>query len=144
MESSGGVQTLRNVSAYHAWHFDATFVSRDVHTRANMQKAPGHGHFLEMKNSVYHCPYDLVDNKVNAIYIVHKIRDYDSTGTEHNYLFSCGTSDNHPSWCMLPQGWKDNERIWYSWSSLITIWIFRISLPVTIIHVERINRTLSV
>ena len=47
-----------------------------------------------MKNTSYHCPYDLVDTKVNAIYIVHKIRD-DGTGTEHNYLFSCGMSDNH-------------------------------------------------
>ena len=83
VESSGGVQTLRNISAYHesAWHFDAPFVSRAVHKRANVQRAPGHGHFLEMKNSAYHCPYDLVDNKLYAIYIVYKIRDYDSTGT---------------------------------------------------------------
>ena len=75
--------------------------------RANVQKAPGHGHFLEMKNSAYHCPYDLVDNKVNAIYIVYKVRDYDSTGTEHNYLFSCGTSDNHHGVCFL----KDERNI---------------------------------
>ena len=36
VESSGGVQTLRNVSAYHesAWHFDAKFVDRQAHTRA--------------------------------------------------------------------------------------------------------------
>ena len=26
-----------------------------------------------MKNSAYHCPYDLVSNKVNVIYIVYKI-----------------------------------------------------------------------
>ena len=39
-------------------------------------------------------PYDLADNKVNAIYTVYKIRKYDSTGTEHNYLFSCGMGDN--------------------------------------------------
>ena len=42
--------------------------------RANVQRVPGHGHFLEIKNSEYHCPYDLVDNKVNAIYIVYTIR----------------------------------------------------------------------
>ena len=62
-ESSGGVQTLRNVSAYHepACHFDAKFVDRQAHTRANVQKAPGHGHFLEMKNLAYLCLYDLVD-----------------------------------------------------------------------------------
>ena len=92
VESSGGVQTLRNVSAYHepAWHFDAKFIDRQAHTRANLQKAQGHGHFLEMKNSAYHWPHVLIDNKVNAICIVYKIRDYDSTGTEHNYLFSCG------------------------------------------------------
>ena len=46
----------------------------------NVQKATGHGHFLEMKNSAYHCPYDLVSDKVNAIYIVYKIKKYDSTG----------------------------------------------------------------
>ena len=88
VESSGGVQTLRNVSAYRepSWCFDAAFVERQGHARANVQKASGDGHFLEMKNSAYHCPYDLVDNKVNAIYIVYKIRKYDSTGTEHNYL----------------------------------------------------------
>ena len=99
--SSGGVQTLRNTSAHNepAWHFDVTFVSRMYKKRANVQTAPGHGHVLEMKNSAYHCPYDFVDNKVNAIYIVYKIRDYNSTGTEHNYLFSCGTSDNHGSVC---------------------------------------------
>ena len=97
VESFGGVQTLRNVSAYHepAWHFDAKFVDRQAHTTASVQKASCHGHFLEMKNSAYHCPYDLVDNKVNANYIVYKIRNYDGTGTEHNYLFSCGMSDNH-------------------------------------------------
>ena len=39
--------------------------------------------------------------KVNAIYIVYMIRDYDSTGTEHNYLFSCGMSDNHRGVCFL-------------------------------------------
>ena len=48
-----------------------------------------------------HCPYDLVDNKVNTIYIVYKIRDYYSTGIEHNYLFSCGMSDNHRGICFL-------------------------------------------
>ena len=74
---SGGVQTLRKVSAYHepAWHFDAKFIDRQAHTRANVQKAPGHEQVLEMKNSAYHCPYDFIDNKVNAIYTVYKIRD---------------------------------------------------------------------
>ena len=57
---------------------------------ANVQKATGHGHFLKMKNSEYHCPYDLASNKVNATYILYKMGKYDSTGTEHNYLFSCG------------------------------------------------------
>ena len=52
VESSGGVQTLRNVRAFHepAWHFDAVFVTGQGHVRANVQKASGHGHFLEMKN----------------------------------------------------------------------------------------------
>ena len=44
---------------------------------------------------------------MNAIYIVYKIRDYDSTGTEHNYLFSCGMSDNHRGVCFL----KDEKSI---------------------------------
>ena len=60
-----------------------------------------HGHFLEMKNTAYHCPYDLIDNKMNAIYIANKIRDYDSTGIEHNYLFSCEISDNNRGVCFL-------------------------------------------
>ena len=38
---------------------------------------------------------------MNAIYIVYKIRKYDSTGTEHNYLFSCGMGDNHRGICIL-------------------------------------------
>ena len=97
------MQTLHNVSAYHepTWHFDTKFVDRQAYTRANVQKATGHGHFLEMKNSAYHCPYDLIDNKANAIYIVYKIRNDDSTGTEHNYLFSCGMGDNHRGICFV-------------------------------------------
>ena len=54
-----------------------------------------------MKNSTYQCPYDLINNKVNVIYVVYKIRDYDSTGTEHNYLFSCGMDDNYRGVCFL-------------------------------------------
>ena len=52
---SGGVQTLRNVSAYNerTWHFDAQFLDKPGHTKANLQKASGHGHFLEMKNTAY-------------------------------------------------------------------------------------------
>ena len=102
IELSGGMGTLRNVSAYHepACHFDAKFVNGHGDEMANVQKATGHGHFLEM-NSVYHCPYDLDSDKVNAIYIVFKIRKFDSTGTEHNYLFSCGVGDNHRGICFL-------------------------------------------
>ena len=97
----GGVQTLRNVRACKetAWHFDVQFIDKQGHPKANVQKASGHGHFLEMTNTAY--PYDLVDNKGNAIYIVYKIRDYDGTGTEHNYLFSCGMNDNHRGVCFL-------------------------------------------
>ena len=88
IELSGGVETLRSVSAYHepAWHFNAKFVNGQGHGMANVQKTTGHDHFVEMKNSAYHCPYDLVSNKVNAIYIIYKIRKYDSTGSEHYYL----------------------------------------------------------
>ena len=101
--SHGGVQKLRNVSACNepTWHFDAQFVDQQGHTRADVQKASGHGHFLKMKNTAYHSPYDLVDNKVNAIYIVYKKRYYDGTGTEHNYLFSCGMDNNHRDVCFL-------------------------------------------
>ena len=99
VESSGGVETLRNVSVYHepAWHFDGKFVNGHRHVKANVQRASGHGHFLEMKNSAYHCPYYLLDN----IYIVYKIRKYDSIGAEHNYLFSCGMDNNHRCVCFL-------------------------------------------
>ena len=127
------VQKLRNGTAYNepTWHFDAQFVDKQGHTRADVQKASGHGHFLETKNTAYQSPYDLVDNKVNAIYIVYKIRDYDATGTEHNYLFSCGMDDNHRGVCFL----KDEKT---------TIWIFQISLPATIIHAGGICGTSSV
>ena len=55
--------------------------------------------FLEMKNSAYHCPYDFASNNVNAIYIVYKIRKYNSTGLEHNYLLSFRMGDNHRGIC---------------------------------------------
>ena len=92
-----GVETLRCVSAYHepAWNFDVKFVSGQGYEMANVQKATLHGHFLKMKNSAYHYRYDLASNKVKTIYIVYKIKIYNSTGTEHNYLFSCGMGDNH-------------------------------------------------
>ena len=104
VESSGGVETLYNVGAYHepAWHFDGKFVNGQGHVRANVEYVTGHGHFLEKKNSANHCP--LVDNKMNAIYIVYQIRKYDSTGTEHNYLFSCGMDNNHHGICFLKDG----------------------------------------
>ena len=143
VETSGGVQTLRNTSAYHepTWHFDAKFVDRQEHTRANVQKAPGHGHFLEMKNTAYHCPYDLIDNKVNAIYIVYKIRDYDSTGTEHNYLFSCGMSDNYRGVCFL----KDVKTTRVHGVAGKPHYMDISNFPTSyFIHVEGINGTLSV
>ena len=67
VEMSVGVGTLRNVSAYHKpmWHFDSKFVNGQGHEKANVQKVTGHDHFLEMKNSVYHCPYDIAGNNVN-------------------------------------------------------------------------------
>ena len=76
---AGDVGTLRCVSACHdtAWHFDAKFVDGQAHEMANVQKAIGHDHFLGI--SAYHCPYDLASNKVNAFYIVYKIRKHDST-----------------------------------------------------------------
>ena len=73
IELSGGVRTLRSVNAYHepAWHFDAKFVSGQGHEMANVQNSDWcHDHVLEMKNTAYHCPYDLASNKVNAIYMV--------------------------------------------------------------------------
>ena len=66
---------------YHepAWHFDAKFVDGEGHEIANVHKSTGHGHFLEMQNSAYHhCPNYLASNKVTAIYIVYKMRKYDS------------------------------------------------------------------
>ena len=38
---------------------------------------------------------------MNVTYIIYKIRDFDSTGTEHNYPFSCGMGDNHRGVCFL-------------------------------------------
>ena len=60
IELSGGVETLRSVSAYYEP------VCILVLNLSNVQKASGHGHYLEMKNSA-----------VNVIYIVYKIRKYD-------------------------------------------------------------------
>ena len=48
-----------------------------------------------------HSTHYLAGNKVNVIYIVYKIRKYDNTGTEHNYLFSCGMGDNHRGVCFF-------------------------------------------
>ena len=56
LESSGGVQTLRNVSAYHEPGILMLNLSMVKDIRANVQKGTGHGHFLEVKNSAYHCP----------------------------------------------------------------------------------------
>ena len=44
VELSEGVETLRNVSAYHepAWHFHAKFGNGQGHKRANVQRATGH------------------------------------------------------------------------------------------------------
>ena len=44
VESSGGVETPRIVSAYHepAWHFNAKFVNGQGHVMANGQKATDH------------------------------------------------------------------------------------------------------
>ena len=50
---------------------------------------------------MYHSPYDLADNEVNAIYIVYNGGNYDGTSIEHNYLFSCGMGDNHRGVCFL-------------------------------------------
>ena len=129
IELSGCVGTLRSVRAYHepAWHFDAKFVNGQGHEMANVQKATGHGHFLEMKNSVYHCPYDPASTKVKAIYIVYKIGKYDSTGTEHNYIFFRRMGDNHRGICFLEDE-KTTVQLEFTSS---TIWIFRISLSVT-------------
>ena len=101
VELAAGVGTLRCISAHHepAWHFDAKFVDGKGNEMANVQKVTGHGHILEMKNSAYHCPYDLASNKVNDIYIVYIIRKYERIGLEHNYLFSCGMGDNHGGIC---------------------------------------------
>ena len=95
---------LRNVSTYHepTQHFDGKFVNGQGHARANVQRAPSHGHF-EVKNSAYHPPYDLVDKQSVCHLYSYKIRKYDSTGTEHNYLISCGLDDNHCGVCFLKE-----------------------------------------
>ena len=61
VELSGGVETLRPVSAYHepTWYFAVKVVNGQVHEMANVQKATGHGH-------------DLASIKLNDSYIVYK------------------------------------------------------------------------
>ena len=85
-ESSGGVQTLRNVNAYHepTWHFDGKFVDGQGHVRTNVQRAPGHGHGHGRRIIAL-----LVDNKVNAIYTVGKLRRLESNkGLNARNMFS--------------------------------------------------------
>ena len=66
-----------------------------------MQKDTSQGHFLRMKNTAYYSPYDFISNKVNAVYMVYKIRNYDGNDTEHNYLFCCGMGKHHRGICFL-------------------------------------------
>ena len=61
-------------------------ISKDIQGQT-YRKLHGMDTSFDMKNTAYYCPYDFADNKVNAIYIVYKIRDYDGGGAEHNYLF---------------------------------------------------------
>ena len=93
---TGGVQTLRNVSAYKKNPLCILMLNLSISNSMQRQtcRKPE-----SMKNTAYHSPYDLVDNKVNDICIVCKIRNYDGTGTEHNYLFSCEMGDKHHGIC---------------------------------------------
>ena len=80
---------------------------------------------------------------MNAIYIVYKIRKYDSTGTAHNYHFSCGMGDNHRDICFL----KDEKtmRVYDAVGDRKPDYMdISNFLPVIIIHGERIYGTLSV
>ena len=86
-----------------------------------------------MKNSAYHCPYDLVDNKVNDIYIVYKIRKYDNT-----VLVRSTITSSPVEWAIIIVVYASSRM------KSPTIWISQISVPVTIIHGERINGKLSV
>ena len=68
----------------------------------------GHPHHLV---GGFECLLLLEKKKIHKIkyiyiYIVYKIKKYDSTGLEHNYLFSCGMGDNHRGICFL----KDEKR----------------------------------
>ena len=38
---------------------------------------------------------------MNDIYLVYKIINYNGSGTEHNYHFSCGMGDKHRGICFL-------------------------------------------
>ena len=77
---------------------------------------------------------------MNAIYMVYKIRKYNGTGTGHNYFFSCGMGDNHRGICFLEDG-KTMRVHGAVGDRKHEIWIFRISLPVTIIHAKRVDGT---
>ena len=54
-----------------------------------------------MKNSAYHCHYDFIDNKVNVVYVFYRIRNFDASGTGHNYLFSSRMGKIHRGICFL-------------------------------------------
>ena len=51
------------------WHFTATFNTK-ARTVGHAERRGEHGYHLNIKNSAYLAPYQLVDNFVHAIYIL--------------------------------------------------------------------------
>ena len=64
---------------------------------ANVKTVSGDGNFQQCRNTAYHCTYDFINNKLNAVNVVYKITAYTGSDKEHNYIFStCHTLSQPP------------------------------------------------
>ena len=140
VKKDGGIQTLKNMTKKNKNKFNAQFSPVSHLSRATIQKEEGYDHFLDLNKTSYDCPYNPSFYKVTSFYFVYKIRGYDHTEPENNYLVRlrwatttmvCVSFEMKPQ-CGLGEYRQRNMPVGKT---------FRISPPVTTIHVERIYGT---
>ena len=88
VKKDGGIQTLKNMTKKNKNKFNAQFSPISHLSRATIQKEEGYDHFLDLNKTSYDCPYNPSFYKVTSFYFVYKIRGYDHTEPENNYLVS--------------------------------------------------------
>ena len=81
--------------------FNAEFSPISHLNRATIQKEEGYGYFLDLSKTSYDCPYTPSFYKVTSFYCVYKIRGYDHTEPENNYLMSFEVDNNYYGVCFL-------------------------------------------